>query len=409
MAALIIAGEAIFLLPFIVMRVFKPIIRDVFRISDFEIGEAQALYGITALLSYFFGGFIADKWEARKLLSISLILTSFGGVAMASIPSITTFKIVYALWGVSTIFLFWAALIKATRQWGTQNNQGLSFGLLDGGRGLFAACIALTGAAILSYFFPEEAASITHENKKNTLQYILITITSIVLCIGIFVWLALPNKDKETNGVKTNFSFKKAILLLRKPKIIFHSLLILSAYSGYKLTGVFGIYAKDVWGFSIENATYFAVLIQFTRPITVVLIGWIADQFLPSKVILPCFICMAIASFSIGVGGFEKNYFALSFCIFILMALATYSMRGLYFALLEEIKTPLQLTGTLVGIISVIGFTPDIFMSLFIGHILGENPGVSEYKQLFSLFTLFPIIGLIATLLFRKKTLDWNR
>ena len=408
MAALIIAGEAIFLLPFIVMRVFKPIIRDVFRISDFEIGEAQALYGITALLSYFFGGFIADKWEARKLLSISLILTSLGGIAMASIPSITIFKIVYALWGVSTIFLFWAALIKATRQWGKQNNQGLSFGLLDGGRGLFAACIALTGAAILSYFFPEEAASITYENKKNTLQYILITITSIVLSIGIFVWLALPNKDKETRSVKTNFSFKQAFVLLRKPKIIFHSLLILSAYSGYKLTGVFGIYAKDVWGFSIENATYFAVLIQFTRPITVVLIGWIADQFLPSKVILPCFVCMAITSFSIGMGDFENSYFALSFCIFILMALATYSMRGLYFALLEEIKTPLQLTGTLVGIISVIGFTPDIFMSLFTGHILGENPGVSEYKQLFSLFTLFPIIGLIATLLFRKKTLDWN-
>ena len=408
MAALIIAGEAIFLLPFIVMRVFKPIIRDVFRISDFEIGEAQALYGITALLSYFFGGFIADKWEAKKLLSISLILTSLGGIAMASIPSITIFKIVYALWGVSTIFLFWAALIKATRQWGTQNNQGLSFGLLDGGRGLFAACIVLTGAAILSYFFPEEAASITYENKKNTLQYILITITSIVLSIGIFVWLALPNKDKETRSVKTNFSFKQAFVLLRKPKIIFHSLLILSAYSGYKLTGVFGIYAKDVWGFSIENATYFAVLIQFTRPITVVLIGWIADQFLPSKVILPCFVCMAIASFSIGMGDFENSYFALSFCIFILMALATYSMRGLYFALLEEIKTPLQLTGTLVGIISVIGFTPDIFMSLFTGHILGENPGVSEYKQLFSLFTLFPIIGLIATLLFRKKTLEWK-
>jgi nitrate/nitrite transporter NarK len=163
-----------------------------------------------------------------------------------------------------------------------------------------------------------------------------------------------------------------------------------------------------VWGFSIENATYFAVLIQFTRPITVVLIGWIADQFLPSKVILPCFVCMAIASFSIGMGDFENSYFALSFCIFILMALATYSMRGLYFALLEEIKTPLQLTGTLVGIISVIGFTPDIFMSLFTGHILGENPGVSEYKQLFSLFTLFPIIGLIATLLFRKKTLEWK-
>ena len=153
MFALVIAGEAIFLLPFIVMRVFKPIIRDVFRISDFEIGEAQALYGVTAL-SYFFGGFIADKWEPKKLLSLSLFLTAIGGFWMTMIPSIFTLKILYSFWGVSTILLFWASLIKATRQWGNENNQGLSFGLLDGGRGLFAASIALFGASILTYFFP---------------------------------------------------------------------------------------------------------------------------------------------------------------------------------------------------------------------------------------------------------------
>ena len=408
MAALIIAGEAIFLLPFIVMRVFKPIIRDVFRISDLEIGEAQALYGLTALLSYFFGGFIADKWEARKLLSVSLLLTSIGGIVMVSIPSVATFKILYALWGVSTIFLFWSALIKATRQWGNQNNQGLSFGLLDGGRGLFAACIALTGAAILSYFFPEEAVEITHTDKKNTLQYILTTITSIVLLIGFLVWFTLPKQRVDSKNKSTPFNYKLAFALLKKPKIIFYSLLILSAYSGYKLTGVFGIYAKDVWGFSIENATYFAVLIQFTRPITVVLIGWIGDRFTPSKVIIPCFISMAIASFLIGFGGLEKNYLIISFCLFILIAFGTYSLRGLYFALLEEIKTPIQLTGTLVGIISIIGFTPDIFMSLFTGYILGKNPTVIEYQQLFSFFTLFPLLGLIAAMGFRKNSLQWE-
>ena len=407
MAALIIAGEAIFLLPFIVMRVFKPIIRDVFRISDLEIGEAQALYGLTALLSYFFGGFIADKWEPRKLLSLSLLLTSLGGVVMISIPSITTFKILYALWGVSTIFLFWSALIKATRQWGNQNNQGLSFGLLDGGRGLFAACIALTGAALLSYFFPEEVIEITYSDKKKTLQYILTTITATVFLIGVFVWFTLSKPIEDPKNKNSSFNYKQAFALLKKPKIIFYSLLILSAYSGYKLTGVFGIYAKDVWGFSIENATYFAVLIQFSRPITVVLIGWIGDQFSPSKVIIPCFISMAIASFLIGFGDLEKNYLIISFCLFILIALGTYSLRGLYFALLEEIKTPIQLTGTLVGIISIIGFTPDIFMSLFTGHILGKNPTVIEYQQLFSFFTLFPLLGLIAAICFRKSSLHW--
>jgi len=165
MFSLIIAGEAIFLLPFILMRVFKPVIRDVFLISDAQIGEAQALYGITAVFSYFFGGFIADKYEPRKLLTISLILTALGGFWMTLIPTINGLKVLYAFWGISTILLFWASLIKATRQWGNEKNQGISFGLLDRGRVFFAATIALSGAGILTFFFPKEGEEITFKNK----------------------------------------------------------------------------------------------------------------------------------------------------------------------------------------------------------------------------------------------------
>ena len=77
-------------------------------------------------------------------------------------------------------------------------------------------------------------------------------------------------------------------------------------------------------------------------------------------------------------------------------------MRGLYFAIIEETKTPLQLTGTLVGIISVVGFTPDIFMSLFVGYMLGKDPTLEAYQNLYSVFTIIPIIGLLATIGFRK-------
>ena len=85
------------------------------------------------------------------------------------------------------------------------------------------------------------------------------------------------------------------------------------------------------------------------------------------------------------------------------MALGTYSLRGLYFAIIEETKTPIQMTGTLVGIISVVGFTPDIFMSLFIGYMLGENPTLIDYQHLFTTFTIIPIVGLLAALGFRKS------
>ena len=403
MFALIIAGEAIFLLPFILMRVFKPVIREAFIISDAQIGEAQALYGITAVVSYFFGGFIADKWEARKLLFTSLILTAVGGFWMTMIPSIFTLKMLYAFWGVSTIFLFWAALIKATRQWGNERNQGLSFGLLDGGRGFFAATIALSGAAILSYFFSENG-DITFEHKVTTLQYIIGTITGVVFLVAILVWKTLPKeKIVSTDSKEFQFDMKKALSLMKQSKVIYHSIIILCAYCAYKLTGVYGTYAKDVWGYSLEEATYFAVFIQYLRPIAAISIGWIADKFIPSKLIVPCFSALILVSALLGFGIFKEQPVFLSVTLFIFMALGTYALRGLYFAIIEETKTPIQLTGTLVGIISVVGFTPDIFMSLFIGYILGENPTIIEYQSLFTYFTIIPIIGLLATLGFRKS------
>ncbi|MFD2528584.1 MFS transporter [Polaribacter marinaquae] len=403
MLTLIIAGEAIFLLPFILMRVFKPIIRDVFVISDAEIGEAQALYGLTAVISYFPGGFLADKWQARKLLTLSLILTAFGGFWMTMIPSINSLKILYGFWGVSTILLFWASLIKATRQWGNKNNQGLSFGLLDGGRGFFAASIALFGASILTYFFPKNALEISQETKIETLQYIIGAITCIVFLIAFLVWKFLPKDDVKNLNTEAKFNFKKAFSLLKQKKIIYHSLIIFCAYCAYKLTGVYGTYAKDVWNFSLQEATYFAVFIQFLRPLSAISIGYVADKFLPSKILIPSFILLIFCSLLLGSGVFKNQIIAFSFTSFILMAFGTYALRGLYFAIIEETNTPLQFTGTLVGIISVVGFTPDIFMSLFNGYMLGENPTINEYENLFLTFTIIPIIGLIAALGFRKS------
>ena len=185
---------------------------------------------------------------------------------------------------------------------------------------------------------------------------------------------------------------------MKQRKVIYHSIIIFCAYCAYKLTGVYGTYAKDVWNYSLEQATYFAVFIQYLRPIAAILVGYFADKLIPSKLLIPAFSILIFTSLTLGLGFFYDEPIYLSFVTFIFMAFGTYSLRGLYFAIIEETKTPLQLTGTLVGIISVVGFTPDIFMSLFIGYMLGENPTITEYKNLFSLFSLLPIIGLLASI-----------
>lgn len=70
-AALVIAGESVFLLPFVFARVFRPTLLEVFDLTNLELGTAYSVYGVVAMAAYFFGGPLADKFPARVLLAIA--------------------------------------------------------------------------------------------------------------------------------------------------------------------------------------------------------------------------------------------------------------------------------------------------------------------------------------------------
>ena len=133
MLALIVAGEIVFGLPFSTARYFRPTLLEVFGFTNTQLGDLFALYGVTAMIAYFPGGALADRFSARSLLASSLVATAVGGLYMATIPSALPMALLYGYWGFTTIFLFWGALIKATRDWGGSAKQGEAFGVLEGG------------------------------------------------------------------------------------------------------------------------------------------------------------------------------------------------------------------------------------------------------------------------------------
>ena len=108
---LIFAAESIFLLPFLLARIFRPTFLDVFSITNFELGTLYSAYGIVGLLSYVYGGVLAGRFPSRKLMAVALFSTSLGGIYMAQYPSLLGLQIVYGYWAFSTIFLFLAAMI----------------------------------------------------------------------------------------------------------------------------------------------------------------------------------------------------------------------------------------------------------------------------------------------------------
>ena len=81
---------------------------------------------------------------------------------------------------------------------------------------------------------------------------------------------------------------------------------------------------------------------------------------------------------------------------------AIFGLRAVYFALFQEASVPLAATGTAVGMVSVIGYTPDIFVNLVAGWLLDRTPGVEGHQQFFVFLLATSMVGLVATLAFRR-------
>ena len=87
----------------------------------------------------------------------------------------------------------------------------------------------------------------------------------------------------------------------------------------------------------------------------------------------------------------------------IIISGAVYALRGIYFSLLEQGGIPMAVTGTATGVVSVIGYSPDIFMPIIGGMILDASPGAGEYQTLFLVVTAFCFLGLIAAYVVYRK------
>ncbi len=397
-------GEAVFFLPFVVTRVFRPTFLTVFDIDNLQLGTAFSVYGIVAMFSYFFGGPIADRFSSRKLIIFSLLVTASAGFILALIPSLTTLTLLYGFWGLSTILLFWSAYIKGIREFGGEESQGKSQGLVDGGRGFVAALIASSTVFLLDAFLPVSAGQASTENLTDALSRVILVFTFSVILAALIAWLILPVQATPVKLKSTRLSFKGVGRAIKERTVWLQALIVLCAYVGYKCTDDFGLYAQDTFGYDDVESAHIATISFWMRPIAAMIAGFLGDKLVHSKITRVCFLILIVGSLIISSGILTGDVF-----IFIAITLAStslgiYGLRGLYYALFQESKIPLSYAGAAIGFISVIGYTPDIFMGPLMGVLLDNNPGKLGHQYLFGVLVIFGLIGLIASILFGKTS-----
>jgi predicted MFS family arabinose efflux permease len=370
---LIIAGEMIFSLPFHTSRFFRPTLLEVFEFSNTNLGDMFAVYGITAMLAYFPGGVIADRYSARKLLTLSMVLTGLGGFYMATIPSGISMALLYGYWGVTTILLFWAAVLKSTREWGGDLSQGRAFGILEGGRGLVAAAFAVFAVAVMASMLPTDVVSASDAEQRAAFRNVILLYSATTVAIGLLTWFLLPEPATRSSSSSLANSMNGAFDALSRPIVWAKAGIVICAYCGYKGLDNISLYAVQVLGMNeVEGARLFAYA-AYMRPVAAVAAGVLADRYIASKTIGVIFVVLTISFGMLSIATPATGWLAIIYINIYVSVIGVFAIRG---------------------VMSFVGYTPEIFFAPIGGRILDAAPGIPGHQNYFLFLAALSLLGL---------------
>ena len=394
MTVLSFSGGVIFLLPFLQEVYYIPLAQAL-SLNNTQVGSLMSVFGATSLIVYFPGGWLADRVSPRKLITISLLTTGALGLYFATFPGYEMSLYIHAVWGVSITFLFWGAMIRMTRNWAPPAEQGKAFGILETGRGLGEVLSSLGLLAVFAALGSGDAA----------LSSVIYSFSVLILLLGVLAWFTLEDTvdEADVGSEKPKVGMHEILSVLKMPVIWLISTVIFTGYCAYWGTFRFTSYSTDIFMLSVTVGATISVGKMWLKPLAALVAGFVADQFGIARSVA-CLFVVLVASFLIfSILPGDPKMIPIMLANVALASLAVFAMRGIYFALLEEGGVPVAVTGTAAGIVSAVGFTPDIFMPLLGGVLLDTFPGVPGYRYFFLTVAAICAIGFVTSLLIYFK------
>jgi MFS family permease len=394
---LFVGGGSIYILPYLSSYFYIPM-KDAMHLSNMQIGLMGSALGFASMVFYWPGGWIADRISPRKLIAFSMIANGLLGFWLATMPSFKELLAIQLLMGVFLTLTYWSALIKMVRQLAPSDQQGRYFGILEGGRNLSGVAVVAAGLFLFKAF----------GSNVNGLSWVIILFASVLLAIGVLSWLFLPEATAiriTAAQERGNMPLLKAIgRVIRIPAVWLAMLIILCAYVTSVGITYLTPFATEVYGQSVVFGGMLYTMMMWIGIFASPIAGFFADRWTTSRTIVWLLLGLVLCwlLFVIVPGG--PHLFMLLLLNSIVIGVVIYALRGIYYALLEEGDIPMALTGTATGLISMLAYTPDIFIPALAGHLLDRYAtGGVGYRYLFLILAIFSIAGVGLTLLFRRR------
>jgi MFS family permease len=390
------AGAMIYGLPYFRYYYYDAYVAA-YNLNNTQMGTLGSAFGVMGVASYLIGGVLADKLPAKMLLNFSLVATGLGGFLHLFFTNFTALVVIYGLWGVTSLLTFWPALMKIVRTQAHDDEQSRAYGLFEGGRGVTNAVHMAIATAIFAFFNAKAMPELG-------LRWI-ITFYSIfpIVCAAIFHFI-LKEPIKTENSKSTKTSFKDIFTVFKMPAVWMVVIITYTTYTFNLSYYYFTPYATNIMGLSAVVAAVITVLAQYARPVASPVGGALADKFGKSQVMIIGFIIMGLTTILIM---FVPN-FSVSVQTTIMVAaclvfyLGMYSNFGIYFSMLSEGGVPLEVSGVAIGIVSTLGYLPEVVSPMLAGRTLDAVEGIGGYYQYFYYMLGCAVVGIITCIIWSK-------
>jgi MFS family permease len=381
--------------------VYQPTMLEVFHITEEQLGVLYSALGTIFLVCYLPSGWLADRVKPRVLISFSLIATGALGLWYSTAPAFNSLIVIFGGWGITTGLTFWAAIIKRVNMIAAADEQGRFFGFLDGGRGLIEAMLATIAISLFAY--------ITHtRNDAPAEGFKLVVYMYAFLCIGLGVILGLVRDPQGAQTADEGTREKRNVLrdlgtLLKNRQLMLLSAIVFCGYQVFWATYSFSAYLHErEIGLSVVVAGFITTAKLWMRPIGGIGGGFLGDRFSKTSVLIFALFAAAVSMLVLLLAPAIGNPWVIA-ALVLFIGIMTYAIRGLYWSLLDQCKVPAETMGLAIGLVSVVGYSPDAVLPLINGYLTQNYPGVHGYQLYFGYIACMAALGGVAAIMFKLR------
>ncbi len=388
---LAIANTALYGLPYMKGQ-FYDILLDSLNLTHTQLSTLFSIYGAVCMAAYLLGGVLTDCVSLKKLMTAALIVSGLLHLYAMTIPGYAVLCVIFGALALTSVFAFYPASMKMLTYLGGEDQKGTVFGT-------YISIINITGTIVVGI-----GLLILIQTGENLLVFRVITgLYGILHFVAAFLLNMLFQEKNEIKGTK-QIEWKKLIWIVRNRNVwqvvimVFCNYLLIAVmtYTIPYLSQVYQMSDTSVLALSILRVNVITILIS---PFAGVIVDKVGSAI---RFISATFLCCL----GLGAGMLASLYVSIPVGLvalfIILITVVCTAGKSVNMVAVSEIGISETYLGTVIGLVSFVGYSPDAFFYTMAGRAI-DTFGLGGYEMIFILFLVCSGIGLVSCCIPLKK------